>query len=330
MTGAARSGERIGARTVAHGGGHGLAATLRALRDATDDITAVVGVADDGGSSGRLRREFGVIPPGDLRMALAALCRDDEHGRLWSRVVQHRFAGEGALAGHALGNLLIAGLWEHTDDIVAGLDAVAELLGAHGRVLPLACTPLDIVAGVRGLDPADPDALTTVRGQASIAKTPGRVTDVRLEPGDVAVCAEALDSVRNADAILMGPGSWYTSVLPHLMLPEMRRAIEQSSARRICILNLEPQPGETSDFHLHTHLDVIHEFAPDLRFDVVLADRRMNVEPEALERSAARLGASLEICDLADPRAPGTHDATLLSTALRRLLPPRRHEPMAG
>ena len=321
---------RTGARTVAHGGGHGLAATLRALRDATDDITAVVGVADDGGSSGRLRREFGVIPPGDLRMALAALCRDDEHGRLWARVVQHRFAGDGALAGHALGNLLIAGLWEHTDDIVAGLDAVAHLLGAHGRVLPLARAPLDIVAEVRGLDPATPEKVSTVRGQAAIAKTPGRVLNVRMEPADVAVCHEALEAVAQADAILMGPGSWYTSVLPHLMLPEMRRTIEQSPARRICILNLEPQPGETSEFHLHTHLDVLHAFAPDLRFDVVLADRSMNTEPDELARSAARLGATLEVCDLADPHAPGTHSTELLTAALRRLLPSRRHNPMAG
>ncbi len=323
-------GPRTGPRVVAHGGGHGLAATLRALRAATDDITAIVGVADDGGSSGRLRRDFGLIPPGDLRMALAALCGDDERGRTWARVVQHRFGGTGELAGHALGNLLIAGLWEHTDDIVTGLAWVADLLGAHGRVLPLANLPLDIVAEVRGIDAARPEETSTVRGQVAVARTTGRVVRVCLEPADVPACPEALAAVAGADAICMGPGSWYTSVLPHLMLPDMRRAIEASPARRICVLNLEPQRGETADFHLHTHLDVLHELAPDLRFDVVLADRRMTVEPRALEASAARLGAALEVCDIADPTAPGRHHPDLLAAALRQLLPTRRRDSMAG
>ena len=326
MTDAMRSGPRV----VAHGGGHGLAATLQALRGATDDITAIVGVADDGGSSGRLRRDFDVIPPGDLRMALAALCGDDEHGRTWARVVQHRFGGSGELAGHALGNLLIAGLWEHTADIVTGLAWLADLLGAHGRVLPLANRPLDIVAEVQGLDPVDPSSTRTVRGQVAVARTTGRVVSVRLEPADVPACPEALAAVATADAICMGPGSWYTSVLPHLMLSDMRHAIETSPARRICVLNLEPQRGETTDFHLHTHLDVLHTLAPDLRFDVVLADRRMTEEPRALEASAARLGASVEVCDLADPQAPGRHHPDLLAAALRRLLPTRRHDTMAG
>ena len=142
-------------KVVALGGGHGLFASLSALRRVTGDLTAVVTVADDGGSSGRLRREFGVLPPGDLRMALAALCGDDEWGTTWSRVVQHRFAGEGDLRGHAVGNLLIVALWELLGDPVAGLDWVGRLLGAHGRVLPMASVPLDLVAEVQG---ADPDA----------------------------------------------------------------------------------------------------------------------------------------------------------------------------
>ncbi|MHB0929532.1 MAG: gluconeogenesis factor YvcK family protein, partial [Candidatus Nanopelagicales bacterium] len=264
---------RAGARVVALGGGHGLAATLQALRRVTDDITAIVGVSDDGGSSGRLRREFGVIPPGDLRMALAALCGDDAWGRTWARVVQHRFGGDGELSGHALGNLLIAGLWEHTEDIVTGLAWVAELLDAHGRVLPLANQPLDIVAEVMGLNGNDPAAVTEVRGQVSVARTRGTVQRVRLEPADVEPCAESLAAIAEADAIIMGPGSWYTSVLPHLLLPRMREAIARSRAKRICVLNLAPQAGETMNFELHTHLDVLHAFAPELGFDVVLADR---------------------------------------------------------
>ena len=135
---------------VALGGGHGLAASLTALRSVTTDLTAVVTVADNGGSSGRLRDEFGVLPPGDLRMALAALCGDDRWGQTWARVLQHRFASEGEMHGHSMGNLLIVTLWELLHDHVDGLDWVAGLLGARGRVLPMALTPLDITAEVRG------------------------------------------------------------------------------------------------------------------------------------------------------------------------------------
>src|SRR5689334_19680125 len=172
---------------VALGGGHGLAASLSALRRLTGDLTAVVTVADNGGSSGRLREEFGVLPPGDLRMALAALCGDDRWGQTWARVLQHRFSSEGEMDGHAVGNLLIVALWELLDDHVAGLDWVGGLLGARGRVLPMAVTPLDIAASV-----AFGDEVRTVRGQVEVATTTGRVIDVQLEPEDPKACPEAV------------------------------------------------------------------------------------------------------------------------------------------
>ncbi len=321
---------RVGARVVALGGGHGLAATLQALRRVTDDITAVVGVSDDGGSSGRLRREFGVVPPGDLRMALAALCGDDAWGRTWARVVQHRFGGTGELSGHALGNLLIAGLWEHTDDIVTGLAWVAELLDAHGRVLPLANQPLDIVAEISGLDGHDPSLLQTVFGQVAVARTQGTVQTVRLQPEHVLACPQSLSAVTEADVILMGPGSWYTSVMPHIMLPDMRRAIASARAKRICVLNLSAQDGETRHFQLHTHLDVLHAFAPELRFDAVLVDRSMLLDADALQASASRVGAVVEIADLATAPGSWQHSPDLLAAALRRLLPARNPDPVAG
>ena len=162
-------------RVVALGGGHGLFASLSALRHVTDRLTAIVTAADDGGSSGRLREELGVLPPGDLRMALAALCGDDNWGRTWSRVTQHRFRSQGALHDHAVGNLLIVALWELLEDPVSGLDWVGRLLGAQGRVLPMSTVPLDIVAEVEGADPAAPYAITQVRGQVACAKTPGQV-----------------------------------------------------------------------------------------------------------------------------------------------------------
>src|SRR4051794_33897028 len=188
----AEHGDTLDLRVVALGGGHGLSASLSGLRQLVKDLTAVVTVADNGGSSGRLRREFGVLPPGDLRQALAALCGDDDWGRTWARVLQHRFDSAGEMDKHAVGNLLIVTLWELLGDHVGGLDWVGRLLGAHGRVLPMALAPLDITAEVRGADPSDPDALTTVRGQVEVASTRGQVTAVRLLPHDPPACPEAL------------------------------------------------------------------------------------------------------------------------------------------
>ncbi|WP_280401531.1 gluconeogenesis factor YvcK family protein, partial [Nocardia carnea] len=168
-----------GPAVVALGGGHGLYATLSAVRRLTRRISAVVTVADDGGSSGRLRRELGVPPPGDLRMALAALAADADG--VLTRTVQHRFGGTGALAGHSVGNLLLAGLTEVLGDPVAALDKVGELLGISGRVLPMSTIPLDIEADVSGLE-ADPRVSRCIRGQVAVATTPGKVRRVRLLP----------------------------------------------------------------------------------------------------------------------------------------------------
>ncbi len=260
-------------RVVALGGGHGLHASLSALRRVTRDLTAIVTVADDGGSSGRLRREFGVLPPGDLRMALAALCGDDAWGTTWSRVIQHRFTGERDLGGHSVGNVLIVALWELLGDSVQGLEWVARLLGAHGRVLPMSSVPLDLAAEVEGADPARPDEVTVVRGQVACATTPGRVRSMSLVPADPPACPEAVQAVRAADWVVLGPGSWFTSVLPHLLVPDLARALTGTSARRIVALNLAPQPGETEGFSPHAHLEVLADHAPGLTVDVVLADR---------------------------------------------------------
>jgi len=208
-------------KVVALGGGHGLFAALSALRRVTRQLTAVVTVADDGGSSGVLRRDFGVLPPGDLRMALAALCGDDAWGTTWSQVVQHRFEGRGGLGGHAVGNVLIVALWELLGDTVQGLDWVGRLLGAHGRVLPMASVPLDLVAEVAGADPARPGEITLVRGQVACASTTGRVRSVSLIPADPPACPQAIAAVGAADWVVLGPGSWFTSVLPHLLVPEL-------------------------------------------------------------------------------------------------------------
>jgi len=259
---------------VALGGGHGLAVSLRALRNVTDTLTAVVGVADDGGSSGRLRREFGVLPPGDLRMALAALCAKDAQAQEWAAVLQYRFGGDGELAGHAVGNVLMTALWERRGDPVAGLDELARLVGAVGRVLPCSLEPLQIVADITGHDPNRPDSITTVRGQVEIATTPGRVQKVWLEPASARACPQALEAVHSARSIVLGPGSWFTSLMPHLVLPELGAAVAAARARKVLVLNLDPQEGETGDFSPAEHIDALRTHAPDLCVDVVIADER--------------------------------------------------------
>jgi uncharacterized cofD-like protein len=309
---------------VALGGGHGLYASLSALRRVTRDLTAIVTVADDGGSSGRLRREYGVLPPGDLRMALAALCGDDSWGTTWTKVVQHRFTGNGELGGHAVGNLLIVALWELLGDTVQGLDWVGRLLGAHGRVLPMASVPLELEAEVEGVDPKFPRRMSTVRGQVACAKTTGRVRSMSLVPADPPACAEAVEAVAEADWVVLGPGSWFTSVLPHLLVPELASALVATKARRLVTLNLAPQPGETEGFSPHAHLEVLASHAPDLAFDVVLADRSavegsVAETTRELEAAADKLGGRLVLADLAMAGRADRHDPRRLAGAFAQV-----------
>jgi uncharacterized cofD-like protein len=306
-------------RVVAFGGGHGLAASLSALRRVTDQLTAIVTVADDGGSSGRLRDELHCLPPGDLRMALAALCGDDESGRIWADVLQYRFDGDGALRGHALGNLLIVGLWERLGDPVAGLDMAARLLGAKGRVLPMASVPLGIEADVIGLDPDKPDEISQVHGQARVATTPGEVCAVRLTPQDPPACPESVEVVMDADWIVLGPGSWFTSVIPHLLVPKLATAIHDTEARRVLALNLEPA-YETAGFSAAKHIELLADHAPDLRLDVVLADSGFASEDPHLSAWADSLGARLVVADLAARDGSPRHDPLRLGSAYAEVM----------
>ena len=305
-----------GPRVVAFGGGHGLAASLHALRRVTDQLTAVVTVADDGGSSGRIRTELGSLPPGDLRMALAALAADDEWGQVWAQVYQHRFGGGGTLDGHAVGNLVLTALTEVTGDPVTALDLAARLVGGTGRVLPLATSALEIVADVVGLDGDDPGRAVEVRGQVAVATTPGRVVAVRIEPAEPPACAEAVAAVLDSDWAVLGPGSWFTSVIPHLLVPDMAKALAGSSARVCVALNLSPQPGETDGFSPETHLEVLAAHAPDLEIAVVLADRSaVGASDSGLRETAAGLGARLVVADVAARDGTPRHDPPRLAAA---------------
>lgn len=313
---------------VALGGGHGLHASLSALRRLHDDltldqVTAVVTVADNGGSSGRLRGEFGVLPPGDLRMALAALCGDDEWGRTWADVVQHRFAGEGDMNGHVIGNLLIVGLWERLGDHVRALDWVGRLLGARGRVLPMALTPMDITAEFRGVGGADRSATTTVRGQVEVATTEGEIVSVALDPADPAGCPEAVAAIRAADWVVLGPGSWFSSVIPHLLVPDLREALEQTTARLLVVLNLAGQQGETQGWGPEDHLGALLAYAPALRVDTVLADPRTVADADELRSAVGSVGAELMLAEVAEDDGsgvpPARHDHELLAVAYRTI-----------
>ena len=302
---------------VAMGGGHGLAATLTALREITSDITALVTVADDGGSSGRLREEFGVLPPGDLRMALAALCSDDEWGRGWARVLQHRFVSDGELNGHNVGNLLLTALWEIYEDPIIGLTKVGELLRVVGRVLPMSSIPLEIQALVRAPISGERQ---TVRGQSAVALARGVIEQVRLIPDAPPTHPEALAAIERAEWITLGPGSWYSSVLPHVLLPETRSALARTKAKRLLLLNLRaPHPGdEAAELGAQGRLAFLHQHAPEVHFDVILADP--SILTSELVDYVHSLGANLEVRDLAHAPTSDQHDPKKVVSALRAIM----------
>jgi len=310
-----RSAGPTGPAVVALGGGHGLAASLSALRHLSERLTAVVTVADDGGSSGRLRTELGVLPPGDLRMALSALCDDTEWGRTWRDVLQHRFSSSGSLDRHAVGNLLIVALWEQVGDAVAGLDLVGQLLGARGRVLPMSSVPLAIEADVLGLD-ADPARAVVVHGQGAVATTEGHVVGVRLLPPDPPARPEVLEAVSAADWVVLGPGSWFTSVIPHLLVPDLAAALLATPARRCLVLNLAAERGEASGMSAADHVRALAAHAPELRLDAVLADPSAVEDVDDLSGAVAALGARLVLRQVGRGGVP-EHDPLRLAAAFR-------------
>ena len=298
-----------GKKVVALGGGHGLAATLTALRSYTSDITAIVTVADNGGSSGRLRQEFPILPPGDLRMALAALCSDDEWGRSWAEIMQYRFTSEGELNGHAIGNLLLAALWDRDEDTVAGLDRVGALLKVIGRVLPMAAEPLDIEATFE-------NAIGTqiVRGQEEVATTKGRLKSLRIIPENPTARPEALAAISAAEWITMGPGSWFSSVIPHLLVPAQRSAIIASSAKKILLLNLDTadkSAGEYAGYSPLEHLRILTTYAPELHFDCIVIDGSDTGQGE-LRDYLSTIGSELVVADLRNSEDHLHHDVNKL------------------
>ncbi len=282
-------------RVVAIGGGHGLAATLRAVRTLTDAVTAVVSVADDGGSSGRLRELLDIVAPGDLRKCMVALA---EPGSLLARAFAHRFT-EQELAGHALGNLILAGLMEVAGDTVAGIDEACRLLGVRGRVLPATSTPVVLEAT---------SELGQVAGQVAVMEMTG-LRQVTLVPPDAPSPPEAIDAIEEADLIVIGPGSLYTSVLAAVVVPGVLDAVRRTRARTAYVCNLRPQEPETAGFDVGMHLAAL--VAHGVHVDVAVAD--------LAGMALGEPGVPVVTGDLARPNGLA-HDPAKLANVLADLL----------
>ena len=286
-----------GPAVVAVGGGHGLAATLRAARLYAGSVTAIVSVADDGGSSGRLRRQMGIVPPGDLRKCLVALAED---GSMLARVFEQRYATEAdELTGHALGNLLLAGLMEAAGSVQGGLDEAGRLLGAVGRVVPAAAEPVVLKAES---DEGE------IEGQTAVMRT-SRIRRVSLVPADPPAPPLALEALARADQVVVGPGSLFTSVLAAVAVPDIAEGIRRSPGRRVYVANLRPEGEETAGFDVAAHVAALG--AHGVEVDVVVADP-----------------GAIELGDLAVPVVSGplakangrAHDPVRLAAALSRLV----------
>jgi uncharacterized cofD-like protein len=282
-------------KVVAIGGGHGLAATLRAARRYTDDVTAVVSVADDGGSSGRLREMLEIIPPGDLRKCLVALA---EPGSLLASAFEYRFADD-ELAGHSLGNLVLAGLMDSAEDPVTALDEACRLLGVRGRVLPATTDRVVLKAD---------SARGSVAGQVAVMGT-DNIHTVSLVPADPVAPIEAVEALARADQIVLGPGSLFTSVLAAVAVPGIRDAMNRSSARKVYVCNLRPQVPETESFDVGMHLAALR--AHGVVVDVALCDTK------GMERGDT--GIAVVDVPLARPNGRA-HDPSLLAPALADLV----------
>lgn len=294
-------------RAVALGGGHGTARTLGALPTIADHVTAIVTVADNGGSSGRLRRDLDVVAPGDLRMALTALARDPELARL----VGYRFS-QGELAGHSLGNLMLVALQSLSDgDLVTALDRCAELLDVPGRVLPCTTVPVTLHAATEA---------GGVTGQIAVAAT-SRLQRVWLEPSDPPATEEAIAAIEAADLVVLGPGSLFTSLLPNLLVPGVAAALARSSGPVVLVTNLREQAGETEGMTLVDQVAALHAHIGGLHLDVLVAHdgaspsgpgAALHVDPEALAGYADRIVVA-DLLDGEDGHDPGKLAAVLES-----------------
>ena len=312
-------------QVVAIGGGHGLSTLLSGLKAHTDNITAIVNVADDGGSSGRLRREFGVLPPGDIRRCLAALAEEEA---LMTRLFEYRFdQGEG-LRGHKFGNLFITALDDLTGSFDAAVKSASNVLAVRGRVLP---PTLDDVTLAAELAVPAGDTVRLIWGESSIGKGGQPISRVFLEPPNPQAYPDAVQAIRNADLIVLGPGSLYTSILPVLLVDGIRDAVQRSQALCVYVCNVATEPGETDRFGVEAHLHALREHIGVACVDLVLANNNVapanNFAPEWRGRTQivpldtqAITTWPVVAADIINPVNPLRHDPRKLARELMRLL----------
>ena len=260
------------------GGGTGLSVLLRGIKQITNNCTAVVTSADDGGSSGRLRQEFGIIPPGDCRNCLIALADTEP---LMEKLMQYRFKGENQLAGHNFGNLFITAMHDIVGDMEGALSATSEILKVRGRVIPSSVQPVELVAEMHDGK--------RVRGESSISQAVGKIARLEILPETPQATSSALKAIEEADVIILGPGSLYTSVISNLLIPEIKQALLKSAAVKIYICNVMTQPGETDGFSAFAHVQKLLEYTDGVKFlDYVILNNQLDINPELLEKYAAQ------------------------------------------
>lgn len=279
-------------KIVVIGGGTGLSVMLRGLKEKPLDITAIVTVADDGGSSGILRNELQIPPPGDIRNVLTALADAEP---LLTEVLKYRFPSGTGLAGHSLGNLMLAAMTDISGDFVSGIRQLSQVLAVRGRVLPASDRAIVLKAEM-----ADGSIIT---GESMIPKAGQKINRVFLEPADVEPLAEAVEAIEGADAILIGPGSLYTSIMPNLIVPKLAQAILESEAVKLFVCNVMTQPGETDNYSVSDHLDAIHAHIGHHLFDYVIVND--GEIPPQVESQYAEMGAKAVHLDIDEVERKG-------------------------
>lgn len=308
-----------GPRIVTIGGGHGLATLLRGLKAFTRNLTAVVTVADDGGSSGRLRESFGILPPGDIRNCLAALSNDEQ---MLTQLFQYRFSGAGNLDGHSFGNLFITALAELTGSFESAIAESGKVLSVSGRVLPSTLHNVKLIA-----DMQLPNSTNQVRvqGESRIPQMAGRVQRVWLDPNDAPAYPPVIKAILSADMIVIGPGSLYTSLLPNLLVQDLLGAIQSSRAVKVYVSNIATQKGETDLYSCHDHVRVLEEHVGGHLFDVVLCNdntgAQLNEDSQWVPVDEKTLSDGRVRCaDLVDRSHPWRHDSRKLAETLIAIL----------
>ncbi|MBN1311246.1 MAG: YvcK family protein [Anaerolineae bacterium] len=315
-----KQGQR-GPKIVAIGGGTGLPTLLRSLKQITSNLTAIVTVADDGGSSGKLRRELGVLPPGDFRNNLAALARDEG---LMAQLFQYRF-GEGGLEGHSFGNLFITALSSITGSFEQALIESSRVLAIRGQVLPSTLSDVILMADLRE---EHSNGTRRVAGESAIPKTAGSIERVFLQPDSVPAYPEAVRTILAADLIVLGPGSLYTSLLPNLLVQGIVNALRASKALKVYVCNVATQHGETEDYTVGDHVRAIERHISGQVFDVVLVNDHFPSLMEEANYTYVRLGEGEEHtlgvrvskAHMVDEQRPWRHSSEQLAKAIQALL----------